>query len=56
MVSGKHDYTIWVNNKYDAYRYFPAHCLAPYFDDEPTLSGKEAKIVIDGKEYTCVIK
>lgn len=42
---------------YDAsdYFYFPAHCLSPAFD-EPTLSGKEAKIVIDGKEYTCVIK
>ena len=38
------------------YWYFPASCLSPAFDDESTLSGKEAKIVIDGKEYTCVIK
>lgn len=54
MVSGKHDYTIWVNNKYDAYRYFPSHCLSPVFEED-SLSGKEAKIVIDGKEYTCTI-
>jgi len=42
---------------YDAsdYFYFPAHCLSPAFEED-SLSWKEAKIVIDGKEYTCVIK
>ena len=38
------------------YFYFPAHCLAPAFEEEPTLSGKEAKIVIDGKEYSATLK
>ena len=46
----------------DGYWTVPSYCLAPYFDDEEIsdtnriISGKEAKIVIDGKEYTCVIK
>jgi len=41
---------------------FPAHCLAPEFDDEEIsdtnriISGKEAKIVIDGKEYIATLK
>ena len=38
---------------------FPDHWLAPIFDEpkeEPTLSGKEAKIVIDGKEYSATLK
>ena len=35
--------------------YFPSHCLAPAFDDD-SLSGKEAKIVIDGKEYSVTLK
>ena len=41
------------------YFYFPAHCLAPVFDEpkeEPTLSGKEAKVTIDGKEYSATLK
>ena len=51
-------YSIFNTDKSDRWN-FPAHCLAPAFDEpkeEPTLSGKEAKVVIDGKEYTCVIK
>lgn len=48
-------YAVWDELKYSTFL-FPHHCLAPSFDEEPTLSGKEAKIVIDGKEYTCVIK
>lgn len=48
-------YSVFNTDKSDRWN-FPAHCLAPAFDEEPTLSGKEAKIVIDGKEYTCVIK
>lgn len=50
------------NEDKSAYWIFPSSCLAPYFDDEEKsdmnriISGKEAKIVIDGKEYTCVIK
>mgnify|MGYP003392447677 FL=1 len=47
-------YGLWNENK-DNYFYFPYYCLAPSFDED-SLSGKEAKIVIDGKEYTCIIK
>lgn len=47
-------YKVWTDDQSHWYS-FPHHCLSPAFD-EPTLSGKEAKIVIDGKEYTCVIK
>ena len=36
--------------------YIPHSCIAPAFDDEPTLSGKEVTVTIDGKEYTAVIK
>ena len=54
-------YHIYELDKSDHWE-FPAHCLAPVFDDEEIsdldriILGKEAKIVIDGKEYTCVIK
>ncbi len=48
------NYSVYNYDKSDFY-YFPAYCLAPAFDED-SLSGKEAKIVIDGKEYTCVIK
>ena len=36
--------------------FFPAPCLAPAFDDEPTLSWKEVTVTIDGKEYTATLK
>ena len=54
-------YDVWNEDRTDDW-YFPAHCLAPVFDDKEIsdldriISGKEAKIVIDGREYTCVIK
>ena len=48
-------YSIFNTDKSDRWN-FPAHCLAPAFDEEPTLSGKEAKIVIDGKEYSVTLK
>ena len=51
-------YRVWNHDQSDWFC-FPHHCLAPAFDEpkeELTLSGKEAKIVIDGREYTCVIK
>ena len=47
-------YSIFNTDKSDRWN-FPAHCLSPAFEED-SLSGKEAKIVIDGKEYTCVIK
>ncbi len=47
-------YRVWTDDKSDWF-YFPSHCLSPVFEED-SLSGKEAKIVIDGKEYTCVIK
>ena len=48
-------YKVLTNYSPDCH-FFPAHCLAPVFDDEPTLSGKEAKIVVDGKEYSVTLK
>ena len=54
-------YAVFNEDKTD-YWIFPAHCLSPAFEEEEIsdldriISGKEAKIVIDGKEYTCVIK
>ena len=47
-------YAVW-NNKKDNFYYFPSHCLAPAFDED-SLSGKEAKVVIDGKEYSVTLK
>ena len=35
--------------------YFPSSCLAPVFEED-SLSGKEAKITIDGKEYSVTLK
>ena len=49
------NYSVWYENKNNDW-IFPSHCLAPAFDEEPTLSGKEAKIVIDGKEYSVTLK
>ena len=46
---------VWDGEKYSSWS-VPNHCLAPAFDEEPTLSGKEAKIVIDGKEYSATLK
>ena len=54
-------YHIYELDKSDHWE-FPAHCLAPVFDDEEIsdmnriISGKEAKIVIDGKEYSVTLK
>ena len=47
-------YGLWNENK-DNYFYFPYYCLAPAFEED-SLSGKEAKIVIDGKEYSVTLK
>ena len=35
--------------------HFPNHCLAPAFEED-SLSGKEAKVTIDGKEYSVTLK
>ena len=51
-------YSIFNTDKSDRWN-FPAHCLSPAFDEpkeEPTLSGKEAKVTIDGKEYSVTLK
>ncbi len=45
---------IW-NEKKNDYFYFPYNCLAPAFEED-SLSGKEMKIVIDGKEYSATLK
>ena len=47
-------YGLWNENK-DNYFYFPYYCLSPVFEED-SLSGKEAKIVIDGKEYSVTLK
>ena len=49
------NYAVWDEDKTD-YWILPPSCLAPAFDEEPTLSGKEAKIVVDGKEYSVTLK
>jgi len=52
------NYAVWEEDKTD-YWILPTSYLAPAFDEpkeEPTLSGKEAKIVIDGKEYSVTLK
>ena len=50
---------VW-DTEFDSRFSFPAHCLAPAFDDEKDtdlkLSWKEVTVTIDGKEYTAVIK
>ena len=48
------NYSVWNENKND-YWIFPAHCLTPAFDED-SLSGKEAKVTIDGKEYSVTLK
>ena len=47
-------YRVWNDDKSDWF-YFPYHCLSPVFDED-SLSGKEAKILIDGKEYSVTLK
>jgi len=47
-------YSIFNTDKSDRWN-FPAHCLSPAFEED-SLSGKEAKIVIDGKEYSVTLK
>ena len=47
-------YAVW-NNKKDNFYYFPSHCLSPAFEED-SLSGKEAKVIIDGKEYSVTLK
>jgi len=47
-------YRVWTDDKSDWF-YFPSHCLSPVFEED-SLSGKEAKIVIDGKEYSVTLK
>lgn len=47
-------YSVYNYDKSDFY-YFPAYCLAPVFEEDP-LSGKEAKVTIDGKEYSVTLK
>ena len=48
------NYEVWDEDKTD-YWILPPSCLAPAFDED-SLSGKEAKIVIDGKEYSVTLK
>ena len=47
-------YSIFNTDKSDRWN-FPAHCLSPAFEED-SLSGKEAKITIDGKEYSVTLK
>ena len=47
-------YDVWCENRFD-YHYFTSCCLAPVFDED-SLSGKEAKVTIDGKEYSVTLK
>ncbi len=45
---------VWNTNKSKNW-YLPLSYLAPVFEED-SLSGKEAKIVIDGKEYSATLK
>ena len=47
------NYVVSIDGK--LWYHFPNHCLAPAFEED-SLSGKEAKIVIDGKEYSVTLK
>ena len=47
-------YSIFNTDKSDRWN-FPAHCLSPAFEED-SLSGKEAKVTIDGKEYSATLK
>jgi len=53
-TEGLYRYAVWDELKYSTFL-FPSHCLAPAFEED-SLSGKEAKIVIDGKEYSVTLK
>ena len=48
------NYKVWDEDKTD-YWILPPSCLAPTFDED-SLSGKEAKVTIDGKEYSVTLK
>ena len=56
IVRDYHDayYTVYADDK-SKYYIFPYYCLAPVFDED-SLSGKEAKVTIDGKEYSATLK
>ena len=45
---------VWNTNKSKNW-YLPLTCIAPAFEED-SLSGKEAKVVIDGKEYSVTLK
>ena len=47
------NYVVSIDGK--LWYHFPNHCLAPAFEED-SLYGKEAKIVIDGKEYSVTLK
>ena len=53
------NYVVSIDGK--LWYHFPSYCLSPVFEEEISnhdliLSGKEAKIVIDGKEYSVTLK
>jgi len=48
------NYKVWDEDKTD-YWILPPSCLAPAFEED-SLSGKEAKVIIDGKEYSVTLK
>ena len=52
-LCGAH-YQVWDTNK-SYYWTFPTYSLAPAFEED-SLSGKEAKVTIDGKEYSVTLK
>jgi len=45
---------VWNTNKSKNW-YLPLTCIAPAFEED-SLSGKEAKVTIDGKEYSVTLK
>ena len=45
---------VWNTNKSKNW-YLPLTCIAPAFEED-SLSGKEAKVTIDGKEYSATLK
>ena len=47
------NYVVSIDGK--LWYHFPNHCLAPAFEED-SLSGKEAKVTIDGKEYSVTLK
>jgi len=48
------NYKVWGEDKTD-YWILPPSCLSPAFEED-SLSGKEAKVTIDGKEYSVTLK